>query len=66
MYHPYCMGAYGGIIDPAIAFGGFLAEGEILSKSSSFLKSKALVLTILINNHQDKHHLSAALKWEKL
>lgn len=65
MFHPNCLAPYGGPIDPAIAFGGFLSKGESLTKSSPFLKSNALILTVLINNHQENEHLTAALKWEK-
>ncbi|XP_065212714.1 NPC intracellular cholesterol transporter 1 homolog 1b isoform X2 [Planococcus citri] len=66
MFHPYCLAPYGGPVDPAIAFGGVLSNGKTLSKSSSFLKANALILTILINNHQENANLTAALKWEKL
>lgn len=64
-YNPNCLAPYGGPIEPAIALGGFLEEGEPLSSHSEFRKAKAVILTFLVNNYYNKTKLSPALEWEK-
>lgn len=56
-----CLAPYGGPIEPAIAMGGFpiLPDGTM-----EFSKANATIITILINNHHNKTHLSPALAWE--
>ena len=63
-----CMGAYGGPILPYTALGGFLADDQLASLSNNsvnYLVSKALILTVPINNYNDKEKLGKALAWEK-
>ncbi|KAK3857102.1 hypothetical protein Pcinc_036625 [Petrolisthes cinctipes] len=62
---PYCMGTYGGPVFPYTALGGFLKEGEIISKSPSYTESTALVITILNANHLNKSELGPVMAWEK-
>merc|ERR1719154_996412 len=63
-----CMGAYGGPILPYTALGGFLADDQLASLSNNsvnYLVSKALILTVPINNYNDKEKPGKALAWEK-
>lgn len=58
-----CLANYGGPIEPAIAVGGISKEdGESLS---DYRTAKALILTFLVNNKDDKSELGPAMKWEK-
>jgi Niemann-Pick C1 protein len=66
--NPYdldCLGSYGGPIDPAIAFGGFLQPGDNLAKNPSFEKAQSVILTYLVNNKDDSSLLGPALEWEE-
>lgn len=64
--NPYlCLAPYGGPIDPAIAMGGFLKQGEQLSANTKYEKANALILTFLVNNHHNKDDLIPALEWEE-
>ncbi|XP_017782929.1 PREDICTED: Niemann-Pick C1 protein isoform X2 [Nicrophorus vespilloides] len=63
-FNPDCLGQYGGPVDPAIAFGGFLKPGEHLSKHSQYKDSTAIILTFLVNNYHNKTKLSPAMEWE--
>ena len=66
--NPYdlgCLGSYGGPIDPAVAFGGFLKPGDNLAKSPSFEKAQSVILTFLVNNKDNSSLLEPALEWEK-
>ncbi|XP_055920558.1 NPC intracellular cholesterol transporter 1 isoform X2 [Eupeodes corollae] len=66
MGNPYlCLAQYGGPIDPAIALGGFLKEGEQFSDSTKYETADAMILTFLVNNHHNKDKLQAALEWEE-
>lgn len=53
-YNPDCLAPYGGPIDPAIALGGFLAPGEVLSKEAKYEKANAIILTYIVNNYHNK------------
>lgn len=59
------MAPYGGPVEPAIAFGGFLKEGQTLSSKSEFNKADAVILTFIVNNKHNKTLLGPALQWEK-
>lgn len=63
-YDPECLALYGGPVDPAIALGGFLADGQSLSKSPKYEKSDVVILTFLVNNYHKKDRLEPAKKWE--
>lgn len=66
--NPYdldCLATYGGPIDPAIGFGGFLKPGDNLAKNISYEKAQSVILTFLVNNHDDSSLLGPALEWEK-
>ncbi|XP_050509778.1 NPC intracellular cholesterol transporter 1 isoform X3 [Diabrotica virgifera virgifera] len=63
---PYdCLAPYGGIVDPAIALGGFLEPGETLAKHPDYKKANTVILTFIVNNHHNKSMLSQALQWEE-
>ncbi|KAK7603119.1 hypothetical protein V9T40_003118 [Parthenolecanium corni] len=64
--NPNCLGEYGGPVDPAAVFGGFLDPGENIIKSDSFIKATSLTLNILVQNHLNKSENEAALRWEQL
>ncbi|XP_019770254.2 NPC intracellular cholesterol transporter 1 isoform X2 [Dendroctonus ponderosae] len=68
MSNPYntdCFALYGGPVDPAIAFGGFLKSGENLPKSPKYEDATAVILTFLVNNYHNKSKIVAAMEWEK-
>lgn len=62
---PQCLGKYGGPVDPAIALGGFLADGETLVDKNDYRKATTVILTFLVNNYHNKTKLEPALAWEK-
>lgn len=64
-YGPDCLAPYGGPVDPAIAYGGFLEKGQTLESKPAYEKAKAVILTFLVNNFNEKGKIQAALKWEK-
>ncbi|XP_005183450.1 NPC intracellular cholesterol transporter 1 isoform X3 [Musca domestica] len=64
--NPYlCLAPYGGIVDPAIALGGFLKTGEQLGPETKYERANALILTFLVRNHHDKEKLGPTLEWEE-
>uniref|UniRef100_W4VRS2 Putative cholesterol transport protein n=1 Tax=Corethrella appendiculata TaxID=1370023 RepID=W4VRS2_9DIPT len=64
-YHPDCLAPYGGPIDPAIAFGGFLDQKNAVSTDKPpYEKATAVILTFLVNNYHNKSRLEPALNWE--
>jgi len=64
--NPYlCLAPYGGPVDPAIAFGGFLPPGAQLTGSTEYQEANALILTFLVKNHHNKADLEHALAWEE-
>ncbi|XP_044315818.1 NPC intracellular cholesterol transporter 1 isoform X1 [Drosophila rhopaloa] len=64
--NPYlCLAPYGGPVDPAIAFGGFLPSGDQLTGSTKYELANALILTFLVKNHHNRTDLQNALTWEK-
>lgn len=64
-YDSDCLAPYGGPIDPAVAFGGFLKPGDTLAKMPHYENATSIILTFLVNNHYNKSELSAALSWEE-
>lgn len=60
-----CLALYGGPVDPALAFGGFLSPGESLSKTTPYHSATALIITFLVNNEHNKTLLQPALSWEQ-
>lgn len=59
------MAPYGGPVDPSVALGGFSDSGEPITKYSPYEKATSLLLTFVLNNHNDKALLKDALEWEK-
>jgi Niemann-Pick C1 protein len=53
---------YGGPVEPAIALGNFEISDDDTPKYET---AKALIITILVDNHHNKTRLGPALKWEK-
>ncbi|KAK7869123.1 hypothetical protein R5R35_006589 [Gryllus longicercus] len=64
-YNVDCLAPYGGPVDPAIALGGFLKPGENLQDHPNYDNASAVILTFLVNNHNNKTNLAPALEWEK-
>ncbi|XP_042881418.1 NPC intracellular cholesterol transporter 1-like [Penaeus japonicus] len=60
-----CLGSYGGPVFPYTALGGFLKDDDLISDSPNYWESTALVITILLANHNDKSKLGPALAWEE-
>lgn len=60
-----CLGPYGGPIDPAVALGGFLTEGETLTGKPHYERANSVILTFLVQNYYNKSLLEPALEWEK-
>lgn len=65
-FDPECLAQYGGPIDPAIALGGFLTDGQSLSGSPDYQKADVVILTFLVNNFHKKDRLEPAKQWESL
>ncbi|KAL7026898.1 hypothetical protein ACKWTF_005220 [Chironomus riparius] len=63
-YDATCFAPYGGPIDPAVVLGGFLKPNENLPKSPPYEKSNTVILTFLLNNHQNQKDKEAAMEWE--
>ncbi|CAO1305403.1 unnamed protein product [Diamesa tonsa] len=64
-YNPVCLANYGGPIDPAIAFGGFLESDDLNSDKPHYEKATAVIMTFLVNNKHNKSELMPALEWER-
>lgn len=63
-YNPECLAQYGGPIDPAIALGGFLKDGQSLSTTTDYQRADVVILTFLVNNYHQKDRIEPAKKWE--
>uniref|UniRef100_A0A2S2R9A3 Niemann-Pick C1 protein n=1 Tax=Sipha flava TaxID=143950 RepID=A0A2S2R9A3_9HEMI len=63
-YNPMCLGPYGGPVDPSVALGGFSNSSDPITKNAPYEKSTSLLLTFVLNNHNDKMLLKDALEWE--
>ncbi|XP_066140197.1 NPC intracellular cholesterol transporter 1 isoform X2 [Euwallacea fornicatus] len=64
-YNVECLAPYGGPVDPAIAFGGFLKSGESLTKNPPYENATAVILTFVVNNYHNKTKVVPAMEWEK-
>ncbi|XP_055682860.1 NPC intracellular cholesterol transporter 1 isoform X2 [Lutzomyia longipalpis] len=64
-YNPECLAPYGGPVDPAVALGGFLKEGEVLSGQPHYERANTVILTFLVNNYHNRSRLAPALEWEE-
>lgn len=64
-YNPECLAPYGGPVDPAIALGGFLKPGEVLSGKPHYERANTVILTFLVNNYHNKSRLAPAMEWEE-
>lgn len=64
-YNPDCLASYGGPVDPAIAFGGFLKSNDLNSEKPKYEKATAVIMTFLVNNKHNKSELMPALEWER-
>ncbi|XP_039275354.1 NPC intracellular cholesterol transporter 1 isoform X4 [Nilaparvata lugens] len=64
-YKSNCLAPYGGPIDPAIALGGFLKEGESISARPAYEQATSIILTFVVNNYYNASKLEPALKWEE-
>ncbi|KAJ0174474.1 hypothetical protein K1T71_009582 [Dendrolimus kikuchii] len=60
-----CLSNYGGPVLPSVALGGFLKDGEQLSRTARYQEATALILTFLVDNKNDKAQLTPALEWEQ-
>ncbi|XP_031351327.1 NPC intracellular cholesterol transporter 1 isoform X1 [Photinus pyralis] len=60
-----CLAPYGGPVDPAIAVGGFLSEGEYLSDTPDYKKAQAIIITFLVQNFHNKTKVGPAMEWER-
>lgn len=65
-FDPECLAPYGGNIDPAVALGGFLEDGQSLDASAQYNKANVVILTFLVNNYHKKDRLEPAKMWESL
>lgn len=52
-----CLGAYGGPVNPNIALGGF--------SGTAYENATTMIITFVVNNHQDKSKLGKQMAWEK-
>lgn len=59
-----CQPNYGGIVDPAVALGGFMKPGETL-QDKPYQYANTAILTFVVNNYVDKDMQKAAKNWEK-
>lgn len=64
-YSQECFGPYGGPLEPAVTFGGFLVEGEVLFGRPHIENANSVILTFMVNNYHNKTLLGPALDWEK-
>ncbi|XP_055709096.1 NPC intracellular cholesterol transporter 1 isoform X3 [Phlebotomus papatasi] len=64
-FNPECLAPYGGPVDPAIALGGFLKAGEVLSGKPHYERANTVILTFLANNYHNKSRLAPAMEWEE-
>lgn len=65
-FNPECLAPYGGPIDPAIALGGFVIDGQSNSEVTDYQRANVVILTFLVNNYHNRDKLEPAKKWESL
>lgn len=63
-YRQLCLAPYGGPVDPSVALGGFSNFSESITNSVPYEKATSLLLTFVLNNHNNKSLLRDALDWE--
>ncbi|VVC27074.1 Hypothetical protein CINCED_3A006385 [Cinara cedri] len=63
-YNPLCLAPYGGPVDPSVGLGGFSNSNEPITKRAPYEKARSLLLTFVLNNHNNKSLLNDALEWE--
>jgi len=64
-YNPLCLAPYGGPVDPSVALGGFSNNSsDPITKKAPYNKATSLLLTFVLNNHNNKSLLTDALEWE--
>lgn len=63
-FNPECLAPYGGPIDPAIALGGFVIDGQTTSEVTDYQRANVVILTFLVNNYHNKDKLEPAKQWE--
>ena len=54
-----------GPVFPALAYGGFLREGEFNYAPEDYIKSTGIILSFLVKNSLNETVLQSALKWEQ-
>ncbi|XP_016911679.2 NPC intracellular cholesterol transporter 1 homolog 1b-like [Apis cerana] len=64
-YNNECMAPYKGPVFPALAYGGFLREGEFNYAPEDYIKSTGIILSFLVKNSLNETALQSALKWEQ-
>ncbi|ROT61660.1 niemann-pick C1 [Penaeus vannamei] len=60
-----CLGEYGGPILPFTALGGFLNGSQILGANPPYKDASALVISLVVNNFNDKEKVEKAKAWEE-
>ncbi|XP_065898211.1 NPC intracellular cholesterol transporter 1-like isoform X1 [Dysidea avara] len=56
-----CMAEYGGPVDPSVALGGY----DMVNGSAQYDMARAIIITFVINNHNEKEKNKPAEKWEE-
>ncbi|KOX74661.1 Niemann-Pick C1 protein [Melipona quadrifasciata] len=64
-YNPECLAPYKGPVLPALAYGGFLREGEFNYDAEDYIKSTGLILSFLVKNSLNETVLKSVRKWEQ-
>ncbi|KAG6801155.1 NPC intracellular cholesterol transporter 1 1b [Apis mellifera caucasica] len=64
-YNNECMAPFKGPVFPALAYGGFLREGEFNYAPEDYIKSTGIILSFLVKNSLNETVLQSALKWEQ-
>ena len=59
------MAPFKGPVFPALAYGGFLHEGEFNYAPEDYIKSTGIILSFLVKNSLNETVLQSALKWEQ-
>lgn len=60
-----CLGEYGGPILPFTALGGFLNGSQILGANPPYKDASTLVISLVVNNFNDKEKVEKAKAWEE-
>jgi Niemann-Pick C1 protein len=62
LLHQPCLGAYGGLVPPDVALGGY----DDSVKPPPYSLANTLFITIIVNNHLDESRNKDAEAWEKV